>query len=119
MMPIYKRTIWHNACLQTGIQLLPKNCFGAERWGIKISARARNWVTSHHQKMVGVRLQTEHRQNCPFINGHVKMPVYKWVKPVYKWAKNKIGHQHMYIFVLNTTSLEPISDLYYYITDTL
>ncbi len=47
---------------------------------------------SHHQKMVGAQLQTEHRQNCPFINGHVKMPVYKRGKPVYKLAENKIGH---------------------------
>jgi hypothetical protein len=42
--------------------------------------------------MVGARLKTEHRQNCPFINGHVKMPIYKQVEPVYKQAENEIGH---------------------------
>ncbi len=84
-MPVYKRVEKKLASERFGVHRS-----SSERQ--KNRARGKNPITSHHQKMVGAHLQTEHRQNCPFVNGHVKIPVYKWVEPVYKRAENENGH---------------------------
>ena len=84
-MPVYKRVEKKLASERFGVHRS-----SSERQKTELEAKIQS--RSITKKMVGAHLQTEHRQNCPFINAHVKMPVYKWVEPVYKQTENKIGH---------------------------